>query len=71
MASDELSGLGNVLLWILQHMGRPVVRSAHLHGAELMQLEVLLVLAYALLGEEYRARVINEYPYCQKQKNRG
>ena len=48
---QELAHAGDVLLRILQHMGRHVSGSVDPHGAELEDVEVGLALAYTLLLE--------------------
>ena len=59
MSTDKLSDPGNILLRIFQHVGRHIVRGGHLHTAELMQLEVLLIFSYSFLRKEDRTRIVN------------
>lgn len=57
--AQNLADARDVLLWIFKHVRWCIMRRGYLHGAELVKIEQLFVLAHTLLGEEGRTGIIH------------
>ena len=60
--ADKFSRFCDVLLRTFEHVCRYIVRRTHLHGAELVYFEVLLVTTDPFLREQDRARIVDHNP---------
>lgn len=70
MRTKKLTHLRNILLWILKHMCRLVMRRVHFHRAKLMKFEIiLLVFPNSFLCKKNWPWVVNIYCNSNKKEN--